>query len=75
MGCSAASAGRGSKAEMAAGRRKKVWGVEFSVVRSQMFVVVCLHLQEAAEQIYNHLQIEVKFKTKQNMETHKNIWI
>lgn len=47
---------------MAAGRRKKVWGVEFSVVRSQMFVVVCLHLQEAAEQIYSHLQTEVKLK-------------
>lgn len=48
MGCSAASDGRGSKVEMEAGHRKKVWDGEFSVVRSQMYVVVCFHLQEAA---------------------------
>lgn len=51
MGCSFASAGTGSKAEMEAGHRKKVWDDEFSVVHSQMHVAVCLHLQEAAGEI------------------------
>lgn len=36
-------------AETVAGRRKMVWDVGFSAVRYQM--VVCLHLQEATEQI------------------------
>ena len=48
MGCSSASAGSGSKVEMVAEHRKRVWDEEFSAVRSQMNVVVCLHLQEEA---------------------------
>lgn len=60
---------------MAAGRRKKVWGVEFSVVRSQMFVVVCLHLQEAAEQIYSHLQTEVKLKKQQQKNVFRHLQV
>lgn len=59
MGCSAASAGRGSKAGMVAGHRKKVWDGKFSAVRCQMRVVVCLHLLKAAEQIHCYLQTEV----------------
>lgn len=37
---------RGSRAEMVAGHRKKVWDGDFSVVHSQMIVAVCLHLQK-----------------------------
>lgn len=36
---------------MVAGRRKKVWDGESSGVHSQMYAVVCLHLQEAAGDI------------------------
>lgn len=51
MDYSFASAGTGSKVEMVAGHRKKVWDGELSAVHSQMHVAVCLHLQEAAGEI------------------------
>lgn len=58
-GGSSASAGRGSKAEMVAERRKRVWDVEFSAVRPQTCAVVCLHLQDATEQNQFQTNIEL----------------
>lgn len=68
MGCSSASAAAGrGKVETQAGRRRKVWDVELSVVRYQMCVVVCFHLQEAtvyiiSKQIYISLLFEASKK-------------